>query len=290
MMEAPAKTSARQFRAGGAGSGGRVGQSSATSTGGQNASDAGGPLASASAFGAWLLGAAFGGGDEAAKRNSGRSQMSEDADWEVVQDGAHVGGDDDVRSEGSLGHVVRSAGQWAQWSYHGASIGVEKAVDGVKGMWHFKRLRAERQEALSLASRQQWQLMDIEHQRRRERQAAVEAEEKRARELRDQVRRRSPGPRAAPGPACSAAGSAPVGPAGSCAQRRALSRARGVSPGGDGAAGAGGGGERADAVEGAGGRASGGARRARAAGRRGAPPPPRAEGRGGPSETCQFGQ
>jgi len=178
-MASEAPVSARQFRS----------EEGSFAGGGQNGAGGHqtqpGPLTGAAGFGAWLLSAAMGGGE--AKRDSGRSQASEDADWEVVQDAANCGGDDDEVSTGGLGLAVRSAGEWAHWSYHGAAIGVEKAIDGLRGVWHFKRLKAERQEALSLASRQQWSLMDLEHQRRREREVAAEAEAARASQLKTQV-------------------------------------------------------------------------------------------------------
>lgn len=186
-MEAGSHVSARQFRSedgGVAGGGNGSGQDASSRPPNQLAVGAAG-------FGAWLYGATMGGGE--AKRDSGRSQASEDADWEVVQDAAHAGGDYDDEVSTGLGLVVRSAGEWAHWSYHGAAIGVEKALDGIRGVWHFKRLKAERQEALSLASRQQWSLMDLEHQRRREREVAAEAEAARASQLQAQVRCTLPG-------------------------------------------------------------------------------------------------
>jgi hypothetical protein len=47
----------------------------------------------------------------------------------------------------------------------------------------------ERKNALELASRQQWMLMELEHERRKERDRSEKDEAQRARELEEQLRR-----------------------------------------------------------------------------------------------------
>ena len=54
---------------------------------------------------------------------------------------------------------------------------------------HYKRVSEERKNALELASRQQWMLMELEHERRKERDRSEKDEAHRARELEDQLRR-----------------------------------------------------------------------------------------------------
>jgi len=61
--------------------------------------------------------------------------------------------------------AVNSAGDWLQWGLEGAVRGVERTYDGLNGLMHYKRLTKERKEALELASRQQWMLMELEQER-----------------------------------------------------------------------------------------------------------------------------
>ena len=63
--------------------------------------------------------------------------------------------------------AVNSAGDWLQWGIEGARRGVETTCDGLSALMHYKRLTKERKEALELASRQQWQLMELEQERRK---------------------------------------------------------------------------------------------------------------------------
>ena len=53
---------------------------------------------------------------------------------------------------------------------------------------HYRRVSEERKNALELASRQQWMLMELEHERRKERDRLQKDEMLRARELEEQVR------------------------------------------------------------------------------------------------------
>ena len=54
---------------------------------------------------------------------------------------------------------------------------------------HYKRVSEERKNALELASRQQWMLMELEHERRKERDRCEKDEAQRSRELEVQLRR-----------------------------------------------------------------------------------------------------
>ena len=54
---------------------------------------------------------------------------------------------------------------------------------------HYRRVSEERRNALELASRQQWMLMELEHERRKERDRLQKDEALRARELDEHVRR-----------------------------------------------------------------------------------------------------
>jgi hypothetical protein len=53
---------------------------------------------------------------------------------------------------------------------------------------HYRRVSEERRNALELASRQQWMLMELEHERRKERERSQHDEAQRAREMDEHVR------------------------------------------------------------------------------------------------------
>ena len=122
------------------------------------------------------------------RRESQSSNLS-DEDWEVVQKRDSLSGAG--RSTGVValpGTVLARAGDWLQWGVDGAVKGVEKTVEGIKGVWHYRRISEERRNALELASRQQWMLMEVEHERRKERDRIEKEEAVRKREMDEHLR------------------------------------------------------------------------------------------------------
>ena len=81
------------------------------------------------------------------RRESQGSNLS-DEDWEVVQKRDSLSGAG--RSTGVValpGTVLARAGDWLQWGVDGAVKGVEKTVEGIKGVWHYRRISEERRNA-----------------------------------------------------------------------------------------------------------------------------------------------
>ncbi|EKX48789.1 hypothetical protein GUITHDRAFT_151687 [Guillardia theta CCMP2712] len=131
--------------------------------------------------------------EEREPRHSLQSNISSEADgdWEFVPSPGLLPTDHAIGSSKQQMlpvEILQRAGDWIQWGLDGAVKGVERTCDGINGLWHYRRVSEERRDALELASRQQWKLMEIEQQRIKEQERAQQEEMKRKTELEDQMR------------------------------------------------------------------------------------------------------
>mmetsp|Transcript_26561 Transcript_26561/g.41572 ORF Transcript_26561/g.41572 Transcript_26561/m.41572 type:complete len:369 (+) Transcript_26561:88-1194(+) len=130
---------------------------------------------------------------EAAKRESVNSNFSQasDEDWEIISDALLLHEKHDPatnpRPSGPHSSLLNQAGDWIQWGLDEAAKGVEFTYDNIHGLLHYKKLRRDRRDALELASRQQWQLMQLEQKWRKERDDMSADQAARERKLEDKL-------------------------------------------------------------------------------------------------------